>query len=124
VIGRWTRESAASAYLYTDIDNFDNGKPGDPIYSAQVNVIYSFKNGVRASPGRTCCTAGKTSIDGVDKNDLLDNTRTGFTVAMPVDRHNSVKIFGSTGVSTRTGTDYDSLGVVWQYRGGAGILYS
>jgi hypothetical protein len=123
VIGRWTLESDASAYLFTDNDNFNNGqtRQQDPIYSVQVNFIYSFKNGVWTSIGSTYYTGGKTLIDGIGNNDSLDNTRTGFTVAMPVNRNNSIKIFGSTGVSTRTGTDYDSLGVVWQYRWGAGI---
>lgn len=122
-VGRWTLESAASAYLYSDNDNFDNGntRRQSPIYSVQVNVIYSFKNDVWASVGSTFYTGGETSINGIDKNDKLDNTRTGFTVALPVNRNQSVKLFGSTGISTRTGSDYDSLGIAWQYRWGAGL---
>ena len=119
-IDSWRLEAAASVYLYTDNADFDNGKnrQQSPIYAVQVNVVYSFKNSIWASIGSTYYTGGETSIDGVDKNDALDNVRTGFTVAVPVNRHHSVKIFGSTGISTRTGTDFDSLGAVWQYRWG------
>ena len=121
-IGRWTLEGAASVDFYTDNDNFDNGKTRkqDPIYSLQGHVIYFFKNHIWAAFGATYYTGGITTIDGLTNNDRLDNWRTGFTVALPFDRHNSIKIFGNSGVSTRTGTDYDSLGIAWQYRWGGG----
>jgi hypothetical protein len=28
---------------------------------------------------------------------------------------------GSTGVSTRTGSDFDAIGIAWQYRWGGGL---
>jgi hypothetical protein len=42
-------------------------------------------------------------------------------VALPVNRHNSIKLYGSTGVSTRTGSDFDVVGIAWQYRWGGGL---
>jgi hypothetical protein len=42
------------------------------------------------------------------------------TIALPVDRQ-SVKLYASTGTSTRTGGDFDTLGILWQYRWGAGL---
>lgn len=41
--------------------------------------------------------------------------------ALPVDRHHSVKLYASTGVSTRIGTDSDTIGIAWQYRWGGGL---
>jgi hypothetical protein len=38
-----------------------------------------------------------------------------------VNRHNSVKIYGGTGVSTRIGGDFDLIGVAWQCRRGGGF---
>jgi hypothetical protein len=52
---------------------------------------------------------------------LQSNTRTGLTLALPVDRYNSVKIYGSTGTSSRTGSDFNAVGVAWQYRWGEGF---
>ena len=123
VFGRWTLEGMAALFLYSDNDNFDSGKTRhqDPIYSVQANVVYSFKNDMWASIGTDYYFGGKTSVDGVPNNDALDNIRSGFTLALPVDKNHSFKIFGSTGVSTRTGTDYDSIGIVWQYRWGGGF---
>jgi hypothetical protein len=122
-IGRWTVEGAAAVALYTNNDEFDTDKTRqqDPIYSTQFHVSYTFPNKIWLSVGATYYTGGRTTIDGVEKNDLQRNWRTGFTLALPVDRKNSIKLFGHSGVSTRTGTDYDSLGIFWQYRWGGGI---
>jgi hypothetical protein len=49
---------------------------------------------------------------------LQTNTRLGLTVALPVDRSNSVKIYASTGTSTRTGAEFNGVGIAWQYRWG------
>jgi len=38
-----------------------------------------------------------------------------------VDAHHSIKLYGSSGVSARTGNNYDLLGAAWQYRWGGGL---
>lgn len=122
-IGRWTLEAALAAIFYTDNDDFDNGKTRqqDAIYSAQVHAIYSFPRNIWASVGATYYAGGRTTVEGISSDDLQRNWRSGFTLAFPVNRNHSIKLFGSSGVSTRTGTDYDALGVAWQYRWGGGV---
>ncbi|UPT89893.1 hypothetical protein HAP41_0000013575 [Bradyrhizobium barranii subsp. apii] len=46
--------------------------------------------------------------------------RTGFTVALPIDRQNSIKLNAGTGIYTRTGSQFSDVGIAWQYRWGAG----
>ena len=48
------------------------------------------------------------------------NTRAGFTAALPIDRQNSLKLSASTGVTTRTGSEFTAVGLGWQYRWGDG----
>lgn len=119
-IGRWILDAALSAVFYTDNDEFDNDKTRqqDPIYSAQGHVIYTFPGHIWASIGATYYEGGRTTIEGTSNDDSLQNWRTGFTLAFPVNRYHSIKVFGNSGVSTRTGTDYDELGIAWQYRWG------
>jgi hypothetical protein len=38
-----------------------------------------------------------------------------------VTRYNSLKLYASTGASTRTGSDFDAVGIAWQYRWGGGF---
>ena len=122
-INRLILEGAISAVFYTDNDDFDNGKTReqDAIYSVQGHIIYTFPRNLWASISATWYTGGETTIDGIANDDRQQNWRTGFTVALPINRYHSIKIFGNSGVSTRTGTDFDSAGVAWQYRWGGGI---
>jgi len=122
-IGPWTLEAAAAVVLYTDNDEFDSDqtRKQDPIYSTQFHVNYTFSSNMWVSVGATYYTGGITTIDGAERDDLQNNWRTGFTLAIPIDRRHSIKLLGNSGVSTRTGTDYDSLGLFWQYRWGGGI---
>jgi hypothetical protein len=122
-LNRLSLEAAIAATLYSDNDDFDNGKTRsqDAIYSLQGHVVYTFPGNIWASVGATYFTGGRTTIEGVGGDDLQQNWRTGFTLALPVNRHHSIKIFGNSGISTRTGDDYDSLGVAWQYRWGGGV---
>lgn len=121
--GPWTLEATAAATFYTENTDFLGGqtREQDPIYSAQAHVIRGFANGIWASVSTTYFTGGSTTIDGVDKHGLQRNWRVGATLALPINRQNSVKIYGSSGVSDRTGNNYDLLGIAWQYRFGGGI---
>jgi hypothetical protein len=122
-VGNWTLEASAAAIIYTDNNNFDNGKTRqqDNIYSTQFHVSYSFPRNIWAAVSATYFTGGRTTIEGIEKNDLQENWRMGFTLSLPVNRNHSIKLYGSSGVSQRTGNNYDALGLVWQYRWGAGI---
>ena len=121
--GPLTLELATGVTLYTTNDDFFGGKRREqaPIYSVQGHLIYNFGAGVWAGVNGTYYTGGRTTIDGVQGNDLQRNTRLGLTLALPVNRHNSVKLYASTGVSTRTGSNFDAVGIAWQYRWGGGL---
>jgi hypothetical protein len=66
----------------------------------------------------TAYRGGKTTTDGAPNSDLQSNTRLGLTASLPINPKQSVKLAASTGVSTRTGTDFDTLVAVWQYAWG------
>ena len=121
--GPLTLELAAGVSIYTDNHDFFGGqtRAQDPIYSLQGHVLYHFRSGIWAALDMTYYTGGRTTIDGVEGNDLQKNVRLGATVALPVNRHHSVKLYASTGVSTRTGSDFDAVGIAWQYRWGGGL---
>ena len=122
-LGPWTLEAKAAATFFTANDDFFGGKSlrQDPLYSAQANAIYSFRSGVWGSLDATYFTGGRTTLEGVRNSDLQQNWRLGATLAIPVDRRNSIKLHASSGVSSRTGNDYDLIGAAWQYRWGGGI---
>lgn len=122
-INRWILEAMVAATYFTENDEFNNDqvRQQEPVYSMQGHLIYTFKNKIWLSYGATYYTGGKTRVDGVTSNDLQNNSRTGLTLAIPINKYHSIKILSSVGLNTRTGTDYDSINVFWQYRWAAGL---
>ena len=122
-LGPWTLEFTTAATLFTDNNDFFNGnrRSQDPLYSFQGHAIYNFSSGIWGSLDATYFTGGRTTLDGTLNNDLQQNWRLGGTLAFPVDAHNSVKLYVSSGVSARTGNSFDLIGIAWQYRWGGGL---
>jgi hypothetical protein len=121
-LGPLTLELSTSMAFYSRNDDYFGGSTieQDPMYSAQVHAIYNFGRGVWGALDGTYYAGGRTTIDGVS-GDQLGSSRVGVTLALPVNRRNSIKLYASTGVSTRTGTDFDTGGIAWQFRWGAGL---
>ena len=51
-------------------------------------------------------------------NNKQFNSGADLTVRTPVDRHNSAKIHASGSIVSRTGRDFNAVGLAWQYRCG------
>lgn len=122
-LGPWTLEAQAAAVFFTDNHDFLGGRTRaqDPLVSLQGHVIYGFRSGQWLSVDGTWFAGGRSSIDGVRRDDMQQNWRIGMTVAIPVDRRNSIKFSASSGVAARTGNNFDAVGLAWQYRWGAGL---
>lgn len=121
--GPWTLELSTAATLFGDNEDFYGGqlREQDPVYSFQGHLVYSFQSGIWAAVTGTYFTGGRTTVGGVTKDDLQKSSRLGATLAFPVDRRHSIKLYASTGLSLRTGTDFDVVGAAWQYRWGEGL---
>lgn len=122
-IGPLTLELKAGVNFYTDNTNFYGGatRSQEPIYSVQGNAIYSFGGGYWASVDVTWFTGGRTTINREANDDMLSNWRAGATLSIPLGPRYSMRIYGSRGVSARTGNNYDLVGLALQYRWGGGL---
>jgi len=122
-LGRWTLEAIGGVTFFTKNDEFlgSQTREQDPIYSLQGHLIYNFPRGIWAALNATYYTGGRTSIDGVKGDDIQKNWRFGATLTLPVNRHNSIKLYASTGVYARRGENFDLVGIAWQYRWGGGL---
>jgi hypothetical protein len=121
--GRWTVETALGATFYTANDDFFGGhkRTQKPIYSAQGHIIYNLKPGMWLAGNLSWFAGGRTAIDGIEDDNLQENWRAGLIFAAPINRRFSLKVNASTGVSTRTGNNFDLYGIALQYRWSAGI---
>lgn len=122
-VGQVTLEVSGAGTFFTDNDELlgDHVLSQDPIYQVQGHFIYAFSNGVWASLDATWFTGGSSSVDGVSNHDFQENTRYGCTLTLPLNRNHSIKLNASNGGHTRTGSEYDAVGIAWQYRFGGGL---
>jgi hypothetical protein len=108
--------------FFTKNNDFFGGKTleQDPIYSVQGHLIYEFFPAFWAALNATYYAGGRTTIDG-EKGQQLENVRLGLTAALSLSRHQSIKLYGSTGVYNRTDNDFWAVGIAWQFRWGGGL---
>jgi len=121
--GDLTLELSADGTFYTDNNEFlgTHTRAQDPIYAVQSHIIYSFPYGIWGALDGTFYAGGDATIDGKKSNDMQENTRVGATLVLPLSRNYSTKLYWSTGVVTRFGTSFDTVGILFQYRFGGGI---
>jgi hypothetical protein len=120
--GPLTFEFATGLRFYIDNNDFLDGRTleVEPIYSVQGHLIYSVTPGIWLGLNALYYTGGRAIIDGRE-GESLENARIGLTVALPINRYNSVKLYGSTDMYSKTGTELDVVGMVWQVRWGGGL---
>jgi len=121
-LGPWTFELAPSVAIFSDNKDFFGGNTfaQSPIYAVQGHILYNFPSGIWMALDGIYFTGGRTALNGVKSDNEQANTRAGFTLALPVDRQNSLKLSASTGITTRTGSEFSAFGIAWQYRWGEG----
>jgi len=116
--GDFTLELSSGATFFTENKDYFGGnkQEQDPVYTSQFHATYNFGRGVWAALSGTYDNGGRTTVNGVRSADYQNNSRMGVTLALPVNRNNSVKLYASTAVHTTVGNDFDLLGIVWQLR--------
>lgn len=116
----WTFEVATGVTFYTDNDDYLGGstREQDPLFAMQLHAIYSFPRGIWAGFDGTFYEGGQSAINGTVNDDRQSSSRAGLTVSVPVNPENSFKVYVSTGATARVGGDFDTAGIVWQYRWG------
>jgi hypothetical protein len=121
--GALTAEAAAGVFIFTDNNQPFQGQTlaQQPMYNLQGHLIYNFTQGIWGALDANYYTGGRTTMDNKMADNLQQVWRVGATLALPITRQHSIKLYGNTGVSSRTGTNYDLVGIAWQYRWGEGL---
>ncbi len=93
-LGPVTVELSTGVVFFTSNDDYLGGKTfeQDPVYSTQLHATYNFGRGIWAALSGTWDYGGRTAIDGVRSDDVDNNWRVGATLALPVNRNNSIKL--------------------------------
>jgi hypothetical protein len=116
-IQKWTIEGYSGVWLFTGNDVFYPGtskSTQQPVLALQAHASYTVRPQLWLAFNATWYTGGTTTVDGVEKANLLRNSRVGSTLSVPIGSRQSVKVSYSTGATTRVGGDFNTVGVAWQ----------
>src|SRR4030095_5283769 len=85
-VGRWFLEGYAGLWLFTDNDEFFGGVRGeqDPVATLQLHASYTFHPRLWVAFDSTWYAGGRRTIDGVENDNRLENTRIGATLSPPI----------------------------------------
>jgi len=122
-IGPWLAELYGAVTFYTRNNDFLDGGyvELDPLYSTQFHVTRNFPNHVWVAFNANYYWGARATVNGRRTDTLQASSRFGLTLAVPVNRRNSIKLYGATGVWARTGSGSTNFGIAWQYRWGPGL---
>jgi len=122
-LGPWTVELSAGATYFTKNDDFLQGnvREQDPLYSAQLHLTRQLGRGMWGALSTTYYEGGRSRLNGVARDDAQSGSRVGLTVSFPLARQYTLKLYANTGLYARTGTDFDTVGIAWQYLWGGGL---
>ncbi len=117
VVGRWAFDVYLGGAFYTTNRDFNGGqtREQDPVFSTQAHVRFLIRPTLWAAVDGNFWRGGRTTIDGVERDDLQRNSRVGLTVAWQMARHHGLRVAASRGAITRIGGDFDSVGLSYTY---------
>ena len=110
--GKWSLETTGFVALFTDNDEFFNGKEleQDPLYALNGHLIYTFRPGFWTSASIGYNYGGRSTIDKDKKDDRKQNIVWALSFGLPFSRHLGGKIaYIGTRTQESTGVDSDSL---------------
>jgi hypothetical protein len=117
-VGRWQLDFSGGIWFFTSNDRFYRGastRSQDPLVVFQTHVSYNVTRRAWAAVDGTWYGGADVSVDEGPPASRQNNARLGVTLSLPVRRQQSLKFAYSTGASTRTGSDFTTVGVAWQY---------
>jgi hypothetical protein len=113
----WLLDLYAGLWLFTANHSFYPGtalRSQAPVGAFQAHMSYSFSRQLWAAFDATYYVGGRSTVEGVENNDMLNNSRVGGTLVLPVGRRHSVKLAVSRGAIVRAGADFTTVSVGWQ----------
>jgi hypothetical protein len=116
--GRWDFDGYLGVWLFADNGDFYPGghaRSQDPVVTLQGHASYTFRPRLWAAIDATWYQGGGASLDGGEPTGAMNNSRLGATVSFPMGRQQSLKFAYSSGVAVRTGTDFRTFSVGWQW---------
>ena len=112
----WLLEAEIGVWLFGDNDNYVGAtRKQDEIVSAEMHLVKRVRPGFWISLDANYYAGGETRVGPIVRDDLQRNSRAGFTIVYPFRNRHALRGSYSTGVSTRSGGDFEILSLAYLY---------
>ena len=115
-LGRLTVEFLGAAAFFTPNNDFlrrEHAVAGAPLLGATQRHLHLQVGHLGRRRRALLYGGGATTVNGGEPSEPQENSRVGAVLVFPAGKKNSFKAYWSSGVSTRTGTDFDTFVVSW-----------
>jgi len=116
--GHWDLDGYAAVWLFTDNDDFFPGgqrRTQDAVVALQGHTSYTFRPRLWVAVDATWYQGGSSRTGGGEPTGEMNNSRLGATLSLPLAKSQSLKLAYSSGLSVRTGSDFKTVSVGWQW---------
>jgi len=115
LVGRFFLEANAAVWLFTDNAEFlgTRTQSQSPLFTVQAHVVYRFPRGIWVAASSRQSLGGAVTVDGA-RLVMEANNRVGLTLGVPISPRYSLRVAATTGLTTKVGNDYRTVGVAWQ----------
>lgn len=120
--GRWVLEFSLGAWFFGDNDGFVGGTlEEDPITALEFHLVRRIKPGLWASLDLNFYSGGRTTVSGIGEipdstlDNRQENSRIGATLLFPFQHRHAVRFAFSTGLTTESGSDFDSVSLSYSF---------
>ncbi len=112
----WLLEFELGAWFFGDNDNFQQQtREQEPILSSEFHLVKRIRPGFWASLDLNYYAGGRTTVDGVVRDDRQQNSRMGVTMVFPFKNRHAMRFAYSTGMATESGGDFDNFSLNYLY---------
>ncbi|SPE40889.1 conserved hypothetical protein [Candidatus Sulfopaludibacter sp. SbA3] len=115
---RWAVDWYAGAWFFTANHAYYPGnslRTQSPVGAVENHLGYYLKPRLWMSLDWNFWAGGRSTVNGVEKQDEQRDSRVGGTMSVPFNRHQSVKLSYSQGAYVTIGGAYRTITVGWQY---------
>lgn len=116
--GRWVAEGYGGVWFFGPNSQFYPGnvrRTQLPTVAMEGHLGYYAKPGLWASLDGNFWTGGRSSANGVQKDDKQTSSRLGASISIPIAPHQSVKLSLSRGAYVAIGGNFTTISAAWQY---------
>jgi hypothetical protein len=113
----WIFEGYVGGWFFTKNKDYWGGNTltQKPIGISKVHVIYAFPKGVWLAADIGYGIGGRTFVNDVEKDTHISGIRFGLTAMMKIVPRHFIKLYAVSGARFEKGSDYDMLGIAYQY---------